>query len=453
MEAKLYSPIFCELRKYGRHEVEEISQKRTTWYFDDIHAAIIKERLPDEAGRGLMKYFTVPDDLDAKVRSVFVDVEKHADRLWAVATLEVTEPLTPDEVDMLREELSGQYSDGFGEGFEQRDIEVDGGELYVHLWIQGDDFFIDTQEQFAGRLGINIPPDILSQKPAESIIAPESDAVKFTEDRQRLNERADQNWKDYRYAPHDTTPDNLFSISVQVVGRRDACVFIRDYAGFTAEQLNCLLQFANPVELVADYLDPKSDISEMPGILANIMEEQENLKNHYALMPEAEPPDYDALEQKLRDTLADNLSVYKRDMLDAGAEELFKAAAEIASVQEVYEYFTQKHVYIESDVDFLLKFENPLELISEKWASGPVEITGKVDAIFNDQEQTLQNGGYNLVSDESEPSPAASVQSRSAEHGGQQSVLERIRQAAKEKQERPAAPRDAAERNKSGQEH
>ncbi len=35
--------------------------------------------------------------------------------------------------------ISGQYSDGWGEGFEQRDIRVEDGTLYVHFW-QDHDF-------------------------------------------------------------------------------------------------------------------------------------------------------------------------------------------------------------------------------------------------------------------------------------------------------------------------
>ena len=43
------------------------------------------------------------------------------------------------------------------EGFEQRPIEVDGGELYVHLW-QSDDWSIQTeQERFAPKVAEGLP--------------------------------------------------------------------------------------------------------------------------------------------------------------------------------------------------------------------------------------------------------------------------------------------------------
>ena len=53
--------------------------------------------------------------------------------------------LTPEELDKLKEAVTGQASDGLGEGWEQRPIQVGGGELYVHLW-QGDGWSIMTEQ-------------------------------------------------------------------------------------------------------------------------------------------------------------------------------------------------------------------------------------------------------------------------------------------------------------------
>ena len=65
--------------------------------------------------------------------------------------------LTPEELASLKDYLTGQAADGWGEGFEQHEIQVDGGELYVHLW-QWDNWSIQTeQEQFAPKIAESLP--------------------------------------------------------------------------------------------------------------------------------------------------------------------------------------------------------------------------------------------------------------------------------------------------------
>ena len=296
IEEKLYSPVFVKictdenLEDYG----DPLTQQTAAYYFDEIHYAILKERLAIESERGLMEYFSYHDSnnaVDDKVYSLFVNVEVHDEKLWGDATIRLSEPLTHDEYDDLKDYILGQYSDGFGEGFEQREIRTDDGELYVSLWDSGDEFFIDRQTEFVQRTGLDYLSleesnfalvDIPKTKEAETDVA---------ELKQQLVDRAFQNWEDFRNTPLESTPDSLFRDAVKVIGRRDACYLLKNYEGYTAEQLNCLLQFANPVELVGDYLDPSCDISAMPGVLENIIEEQEKYRKHYALVSDKSVPE------------------------------------------------------------------------------------------------------------------------------------------------------------------
>ena len=67
----------------------------------------------------------------AKLMSAVWTVEEMDGRLLGRIDCHLKEPLTTDEMVDLREEILGQCSDGLGEGFEQRPIDTDEGDLYV----------------------------------------------------------------------------------------------------------------------------------------------------------------------------------------------------------------------------------------------------------------------------------------------------------------------------------
>ena len=160
---KLYMPMTVdrfESDGWGGTENEptELSNYEAIRYVDNINAELRREELPAEAERGLMHYYGKNDEVDRKVRKVTFSAEVRDQKLWGVAECQITGELTPEELTELKEFVSGQASDGFGEGFEQREISVpDGHEIYAHLW-QWENWSIQTeQECFSPRLAEGLP--------------------------------------------------------------------------------------------------------------------------------------------------------------------------------------------------------------------------------------------------------------------------------------------------------
>lgn len=112
-------------------------------YQDAIQEMVDRENaLGSEDGKpcNLMDYFDGDPAIAEKVESAVVSVKEAEGVLHGCTTLQLREPLEAGELTELCEYLTGQYSDGWGEGFEQRDIEVDGGTLNVHFWQSSDSF-------------------------------------------------------------------------------------------------------------------------------------------------------------------------------------------------------------------------------------------------------------------------------------------------------------------------
>ena len=168
---KLYMPLTADL--YERNEYGDLDDSSTLLegselrgYQDQITAALVKNRMPEETERGLMHWYDEADSVDRKVRSAVFTVEERDRQLWGVAECRVVGELSDTELGNLKEYLTGQASDGWGEGFEQREISVDdGGELYVHLW-NSDEWNIQTeQELFAPKLAEGLPELCFSTLP------------------------------------------------------------------------------------------------------------------------------------------------------------------------------------------------------------------------------------------------------------------------------------------------
>ena len=146
MEMKFYSPLTAEFfpdepdwedESYNEYEGYPMDGHDLLQYADAVDEAVKKD-IADFNG-DLMQYYHEDDSVRRKVVSAVPSVEIRGNKLCGCLTVELKETLLDDEQTVLCNYISGQYSDGWGEGFEQRDIRVDDGTLAVHFW-QDHDF-------------------------------------------------------------------------------------------------------------------------------------------------------------------------------------------------------------------------------------------------------------------------------------------------------------------------
>lgn len=143
-----YCPLTAQLNDHEGDYYE------THGYTINCNAYKIEEALEGYQARDVCMAEYVGDHANIKDKLVFAEwgVEEIRGTLYGKIDCYITEDLTPEETERLREALEGQNSDGFGEGFEQHEIRIDEGDLYVSFWNSGDSYFLDTEDEFYERI-------------------------------------------------------------------------------------------------------------------------------------------------------------------------------------------------------------------------------------------------------------------------------------------------------------
>ena len=146
MQMKFYSPLTADFFP-NEPDYEDEFYDEYEGYPQDGHELLeyetaIRDAVENDTrdfGGDLMQYYHEDDSVRRKVVRAVPTVDEVNGELVGSLWVDTDAPLTAEEQAVFCAYITGQYSDGWGEGFEQREIEVEDGKLYVHFW-QDHDF-------------------------------------------------------------------------------------------------------------------------------------------------------------------------------------------------------------------------------------------------------------------------------------------------------------------------
>ena len=147
-EAPIVTTFYCPLTGQIHDEedggMNDVDGRFLSDYISEIEEKLEYEQNPDFE---IADYITDHPTANAKLKMARWSVEEIGGVLYGRIDCRSAEAFTSEEIEAIKDGISGQNSDGFGEGFEQREISTDEGDLYVSFWHSGDDYFIHTQEE------------------------------------------------------------------------------------------------------------------------------------------------------------------------------------------------------------------------------------------------------------------------------------------------------------------
>ena len=141
MQMKFYSPLTADFFP-NEPDYEDEFYDEYEGYPQDGHELLeyetaIRDAVENDTrdfGGDLMQYYHEDDSVRRKVVRAVPTVDEVNGELVGSLWVDTDALLTAEEQAVFCAYISGQYSDGWGEGFEQRDIRVDDGTLAVHFW-------------------------------------------------------------------------------------------------------------------------------------------------------------------------------------------------------------------------------------------------------------------------------------------------------------------------------
>ncbi len=140
-QLKLYMPLmvltYVVETEYGdevQNHLVDVDNSEILNEIEIIRSALKNAMAELNSKRGLMDFYLGDYNVDTKVKSFNFDIEEVDGEVVGVAVLELDAKLTSFELEQMKDYIRVQASDGFGEVFEQMEIQTCTKPIYVSLW-------------------------------------------------------------------------------------------------------------------------------------------------------------------------------------------------------------------------------------------------------------------------------------------------------------------------------
>ena len=114
--------------------------------------------------------------------------------------------------------------------------------------------------------------------------------------------------------------------------------------------------------------------------------------------------------RELTDRLDQNLGDFRDSLLLLDKEDIIDEAGMASAMSDTHYYLTTSHEFEDAEVDYLLLFQNPLEVVADKWYERVGQLddfTFALDEVFS--KKTAIDAGYPLYKEQIPPEPFADI--------------------------------------------
>lgn len=155
--------------------------------------------------------------------------------------------------------------------------------------------------------------------------------------------------------------------------------YLKAEHSFAPAEVDALLHFKDPLN-VAIWCRENNDYDHsfpICEILSNI-----NAYDHFEQYPET--PSLKEKEMELTKLLSQNYYSYMEEIKLLSAPELLERCTEIAATMAVYKFMTEEYTLTREAADYLLRLDNPLELIRSYWPDGTLKGEDAMQTLLGD---------------------------------------------------------------------